>query len=264
MPTVWLTYAWADNEAGDVDFVAQELGRHGLTVKLDRWNLKAGVRLWEQIAQFIQDPTQSDAWLIYATQISLGSEACKEEFAYALDRALKSRGAKFPVIGVFPATVDDALIPPGIKTRLYVSLRDPDWHERIRAAAEGRLPSIAQPVISPYHLKLHPQPAGADGKYVIEVRPRAGAWSPFVAAVPAAEGPAVRLRIMHGTAGRLPMGGILFNTGEGTSPDGQWAFVFAGNEATPTQSYYIYCDALPTKMLFGPDGGTQYVVERLA
>jgi hypothetical protein len=35
MATVWITYAWADNQHNDIDFVAQELGRVGLTVKLD-------------------------------------------------------------------------------------------------------------------------------------------------------------------------------------------------------------------------------------
>lgn len=44
MATLWLTYAWADNKARDVDYVAQELERAGLTVKLDQWNLGAGRR----------------------------------------------------------------------------------------------------------------------------------------------------------------------------------------------------------------------------
>ena len=66
----------------------QELQREGITVHLDRWKLQAGQRLWEQIEHLIQDPAQSDAWLIVATQSSLGSEPCKEEFYYALDRAL--------------------------------------------------------------------------------------------------------------------------------------------------------------------------------
>src|SRR5688500_9638419 len=102
MATVWLTYAWADNDAGDVDYVAQALRDAGLEVKLDRWNLGAGRRLWDQIASFIQDPAHCDAWVLYATQNSLGSEPCREEYSYALDRALQSRGSTFAIIGVFP------------------------------------------------------------------------------------------------------------------------------------------------------------------
>lgn len=102
MKAVWITYAWDDNRDGDVDFAAQELGRAGLQVKLDRWNLTAGRRLWEQIEHFIQDSSLSDGWLFYATQTSLGNEKCREEFFWALDRSLNKRGEGFPIIALFP------------------------------------------------------------------------------------------------------------------------------------------------------------------
>jgi hypothetical protein len=41
-----LDFVCVDNESQDVDFVAQELKAAGLTVKLDRWNIGAGKRLW--------------------------------------------------------------------------------------------------------------------------------------------------------------------------------------------------------------------------
>ena len=88
MAKVWLTYSWEDNKNKDVDYLAQEMQSSGLSVKLDRWNLSAGKRLWEQIEIFICDPNQSDAWVLYATQNSLGSQKCKEEYSYALDRSL--------------------------------------------------------------------------------------------------------------------------------------------------------------------------------
>lgn len=67
MAKIWITYAWKDNEDGDIDFIAQELKRAGLEVKLDRWQLGAGQRLWPQIEHFITAPSESDAWLFYAT-----------------------------------------------------------------------------------------------------------------------------------------------------------------------------------------------------
>jgi hypothetical protein len=257
--TVWITYAWADNRSGDVDFVAQELEVAGVKVKLDRWNITAGVRLWDQIAEFIQSPDQCDAWLLVATQASLGSEPCKEEYAYALDRALNSRGTMFPVIALFPATVDNALIPAGIRTRLHVSLRDPDWKERVVAAAQHREVNIERPRIAPYHLTVHQQRPPSSG-YVIEVRPRAGSWSPFVAAVPISEKDRVNLHIAHGAPGGPPSVAMLFGAGAGATAD--WAFCFANNEATPTMSYYVFCTELPSKLLFGVHGGVQYVLER--
>jgi hypothetical protein len=258
MATLWITYAWTDNQSGDVDFIAQELDAAGLTVKLDRWNLKAGARLWDQIAEFIQSPAQCDAWLLVATQASLGSEPCREEYAYALDRALKARGATFPVIALFPSSVDQALIPAGIRTRLYVSLGDSDWMERVVAAAENRAQDLHRPRVAPFDLTVHRQPSPSAGR-VIEVRPRAGSWSPFVAAIPLAEKDQVNLCILHGPPGQPPSGGALFNTGEGTF--GKWAFCFAQNEATPTMSYYLFCAQLPSKVCFGADGGPQYTVE---
>lgn len=76
----------------------------GLNIKLDRWNIAAGKRLWDQIANFITSPNESDAWLLIATNNSLSSEPCKEEFAYALDRALNVRGQDFPVSAMFLAS----------------------------------------------------------------------------------------------------------------------------------------------------------------
>lgn len=257
MSSVWITYAWEDNKDSDVDYIAQDLIRAGLDVKLDRWNLSAGKRLWEQIDAFIQDPSKSDGWLLYATQASLGSEKCKEEFAWALDRALKKRGSNFPIIALFPGPVDNELIPAGIKTRLFVSITDPDWKERIVAAIEGRQASITKPQIEPYALTIHKN----GEEYTIEVRPRAGTWSPFLAAIPIDEKEAVSPRLMHGSTNRIPTSGILMNTGEGTSNDGKLWITFAGNEATPTQSYYIFCKKLPSILVFGINGGQpQYQV----
>jgi hypothetical protein len=88
MATAWITYAWQDNQANDVTFIALELERMDIKIKLDRWNIQAGHRLWEKIDRFITDPKESDAWILFATANSLGSEACKEEFSYALLRGL--------------------------------------------------------------------------------------------------------------------------------------------------------------------------------
>ena len=258
MATVWITYAWADNASGDVDFVMQELRAAGVEVKLDRWSLKAGVRLWDQIAEFIQSPAHCDAWLMVVTQASLGSEPCREEYAYALDRALNTRGARFPVIALFPATVEKSLIPAGIRSRLYVSLKDSDWKERVVAGAEGRELQLHGPAVAPYHMMVHREPAVPD-KYIIEVRPRAGTWSPFVAAIPASEKDVVKLRMFYGAAGRPQLFGALFGCSEGIEED--WTFQRAQNEATPTMSYFLQCDRLPSKLLFGVADGVQYTVE---
>jgi hypothetical protein len=191
--SIWLTYAWNDNTDGDVDFAAQELAAAGLNVKLDRWNIRAGRRLWEQIERFIQDETECDAWLIYATEKSLGSEACKEEYAYALNRALRVRNNPFPVMALFPDSIDEALIPAGIRARLYVSLTDPDWKERIIAAAEGRAPQVQREAVTPFLFRVHNLVNNDPNQnYAIEVRPRAGTWSTFLFMVPIGDVDAIK------------------------------------------------------------------------
>jgi len=260
MATVWITYAWDDNKNGDIDFIAQELERAGLTVKLDRWNIAAGKRLWEQIAHFIEQPTESDAWLLIATANSLASQPCKEEFAYALDRALGKRGSGFPVLALFPGSVDPAFIPAAVRTRLYVSLTDRDWKERIKAAAEGRPHQSSREVIEPFFLHVHSNQPGPK-PLAIEVRPRAGVWAPFIAGVPMAEKDAVDPSIMIGPADVPTSGGMLVNTGDESSTDKAWWIMVAGNQASPTQSYYVWCQKLPSRLLFGVNGkAPQYVV----
>lgn len=257
MPTIWLTYAWDDNRGGDVDYVAQELESDAVTVKLDRWNIHAGKRLWEQIETIISDPAESDAWMIYATQASLASEACKEELAYALKRALEARTQEFPIVALFPSRVDPALIPASIGVRLHVSITDPDWKDRIRAAAEHRGPIVARPNIKPYFAVVHPpDPRGLkDGyKHVIELRPRAGVWSPFLVGIPTHEKDAVGFMVNIGAKDRLPGPPVMMLNFRHYEHSG-WFCEGRNDEATPTRSLYVYCRSLPSILLFGVEGG---------
>jgi len=256
MAKVWLTYAWADNRDGDVDFAVQELTAAGVDVRLDRWNIGAGKRLWEQIAQFIQDPAECDAWMLYATQNSIGSEPCREEIAYALDRALTQRGQVFPVIGLFPGPVGADLIPAPLRTRLYVSMRDADWKERIKAAAEGRQPAITQERIEPFAIKLHRLPK----QILIEVRPRAGRWTPFVAGIPIGEKDRVNPSLVHGSSGRTPATSMVSVRQPRPSNDGSLWVLVSDDEATPTHSFFVVCEALPSILVFGPIDGQKYQV----
>ncbi len=48
--------------------------------------------------------------------------------------------------------------------------------------------------------------------------------------------------------------GMLTNCGEGPSPDNSMWLMYAGNQSTPTESYYIWCKELPSKLIFGVNG----------
>jgi len=254
MATVWITYSWTDNQDRDVDFIAQELIGAGVHVKLDRWSLAAGNRLWDQIANFISNRSESDAWLFYATQNSLASEPCREELAYALDRALKSRGEEFPMIALFPSSVEQQLIPTSIHVRLFVSLSDPDWKERVVAAVEGRSLSATIIPVQPFVLQSI-SPVPEPFKFTIGFRPRAGVWYPFVFAVPASEKDRVGFMLRSGPPRRSPNpGGVVFKRGEGLSPSGRWYFELGGEAASPTNSYYAFLKEMPSVLLFGQEG----------
>ncbi len=261
MPTICITYAWDDNKQSDVDFVAQELIGVGLQIKLYHWNIRAKRPLWEQVEKCIHLETESDAWLIYATQNSLGSESCREEISDAFHRARKRRGNDFPLIVVFPGPVDNSLIPAGIRTLLNVSLTDLEWKEKVKAAAERRSPSLARPRLEPFTIQIYRNDSEGSHRLAIEVRPRAGTWSPFFAAIPLPEKDRVQPHIVKGPRGRVPQDSDLSNTGEAPSNNESWWVMFAQNEATPTQSYYIQCSELPSRLAFGVNGGRpQFVV----
>lgn len=249
MKTLWITYAWEDNKGGDVEFIAQELEPAGISIKLDRWNIKAGKRLWEQIDSFITKESECDGWMIVATQNSLGSEPCKEEIAYALSRALENRGAIFPIIGLFPSSVDTNLIPAAIKTRLYVSTQDEHWKERIVSALEDRNPNIARKPLEPYSFEYR---GPMFNKQVIEIRPRVGTWAPFYCGVPIGEKNIVRPIVRKGPKGHVPpIAGIVIGGFEKESIDKEWWMIGQTGEVTPTMSCLFYFDELPSELIFG-------------
>ena len=52
---------------------------------------------------------------------------------------------------------------------------------------------------------------------------------------------------------------MLQQAGEGESDNGEWWIMYAGDEATPTQSYFVLCRELPSVLVFGvKDGSPQY------
>ncbi len=248
MKKVWITYCWEDNNDQEVDFIAQELRKENLDVRMDRIDIQVGKRIWNQIDHFITSPEESDAWILYATEHSLRSEPCKEEYAYALQRALKVRSENFPIIGLFSTNVIEELIPAGISSRLYVSTTDPDWKERVCSGVEGRKPNIYRENLHPFVFKIHD--IGSE-RVAVEVRPRAGVWSPFQCVIPLNEKDSVKPNVLRGAKGSIPNACCLSSVM--ISEDAKqnlWSHR-SNDEATPSQSYYICCNNMPSFIAFG-------------
>jgi hypothetical protein len=251
MAKLWLTYAWKDNEDQRVDFIIGELAKTGLTVKFDRAHLVPGQRLWDNLDKAITEPGQSDAWAIYATKNSLSSEPCLEELAYALDRALRTHGHQFPLIGIFPEPLDRSIIPSAIATRLYVTLNDAEWAKKVAARAEGNPPEVNTHV-EPYIIANH-----RTGDVVtLELRPRAGRWFPFMVLVPDGEH-AMLSAVTHGPHGRPPdacmvaRNDVTLENLNGKNYKG----VRLQHAVDPLNSAYVQLSAIPSEILFGPEGG---------
>jgi hypothetical protein len=259
MPRVFLTYTEEDNERGNVDLIAQELRARGLTVILDRWSPQEGHRLWEQIEGFISNPRESDAWLFLATHNSLGSEACKEEYAIALNRVRNDRGKAFPVIALLQTYQDYGLLPPSIQSRLCITMTDRGWKKRVVTAVERRKPRILRRRLKPFRVKVHDVDGSGLGWYAIEVRPTAGVWTPVVIAIPASEKDFVQPHLLSGPRNAPPYTGTFEGT-ECFSVDQEWWMVRANGEATSRRSYYVFCSELPSELYFGQDGSPAYHV----
>ena len=123
-----------DEEEGDFSYLVQEL-RRGVEATYDKVALIPGHRLWEQIADSITRSSLS-GWAYLLTPNSLGSEACREELAYALYRALNENGSDFPLIGLLHGvSIED--VPPALRVRLCVSLASPTWKRKSRPPSKG-------------------------------------------------------------------------------------------------------------------------------
>lgn len=253
---LWVTYAWADNVDGDVDFILKELEKSGeLDVHFDRRRLPAGQRLWDNIEQEITDPLRCDAYCVVVTPDSLKSAACQEELAYALDRALNARGSSFPLIPLIYKVEPREMIPR-LKIRLGVLLRDPNWVAQVVAAAQGRPAGVDFRDFGPWKLRAHPAPPGETGfVFALEIQPRLEtipSWRIFIS-----QSEKDRLKGFSARPVGSPFGGsALFNTIEGDvdSTVGPLHMVGADNTLDHAHSLYLYLAALPSRLWISRDG----------
>jgi hypothetical protein len=253
MKKLWLTYAWKDNEDKDVDFIIQELEQKSIRVKFDRRNLIAGQRLWDQIGRHISDPGECDALGIICTPNSLASSACMEELYYALDRALTAREDGFPSIALLHRLSFPDL-PPALKTRLCISLRETDWPDRVVASVKRQPMGFAPESHSPFLFKEY---LVGDALYV-EVRPRLSAITPFIVIIDYSGVESECIEFLHGHAGAPPLAGLVNGIAgqkvNVNSPDGPiagWGSLICNTPATPQYSYYLKCKSRPKRIWCG-------------
>lgn len=249
--SLWITYAWKDNDEGNFDYLVQELTDYGIDTKFDKVAIVPGQHLWTQIADNINDPN-TKAWAYLITPNSLASKPCLEELMYALNRALQTKEASFPLIGLLSHGVSFEDIPTALKVRLCVSLANPNWKEQIKAGLEMRPVRQLDNPQTKYIYSLSQQYNGTGITTTIEIRPRFGEVHNWRIAVPMSTN---IIRFGYGAANSGQTAGITNARIEGTLNDfngQQCKLVGAGNALTPGTSAYIFIESgVPDFIGFG-------------
>jgi len=255
---IWITYSWLDNDNEDVDYLAQELTARGYNVYMDKIVIPAGRRHWEIIGNKIDK--DCDALIIYATQNSINSQPCKEEMFYGLEKALSKKQSEFPLISLLPSSTDKELLPMLGKSRIYISLEDPCYIQKLCDGIEGKVSNPIRENIEPFYYKWH----SVEDAEVLEIRPRAGVWgNPFVG-VNFDE--AERLNwfdtgwLRHGPKGSTSkinwvtnqIKKFIYEPGDGI----KYSIISIANQATPTHSIYVQFSQLPNSQIVFGDWGT--------
>ena len=81
---------------------------------------------------------------------------------------------------------------------------------------------------------------------------------PVLAEVPIAEKEQTKPWLFVEPSGVPTGSGMAPSSSESPSPDGEWWVVVSNQQATPTESLYIWFDSLPTELVFGTPSGPRY------
>lgn len=251
MKKLWLTYAWIDDAEGDVDYLIQQLDSK-IDLHFDKRNLVPGRRLWNQIGGYITDPNQCDGWAFLVTKNSLQSNACLEELAYAIQRAIDTRADEFPIIGLLH-NVDVSELPPALKVRLCIQMSSPDWVNHVISSLENRSPGYSPSRVSRFISLEH---VYSDRKY-LEVRSRFEPVAPCLIAVPLSEKTSCEVgMLVVGPPNSPPSGsyGTMINgylEDEAVILDNKVFVWGANNGVTTSQSYYLSYNKTPSIIWVG-------------
>ena len=248
---LWLTYAWSDNDEGDFDYLVQQLQKAGIPTIYDKIALIPGRKLWAQIADKISNEPLS-GWAYLVTPNSLASAPCQEELAYALQRALDTKGEEFPLLGLLhKVSIKD--VPLALRIRLCINLANPDWIEEVRAGVESKPPKRETDTQLPYIVKTHTKYLNRENQIAIEIRPRFGEIAYWRLAFPSNGPQPIQWGIGPSNGGGI--GSVLFSTltGEYSNIGGTpMKFVGAGSPlSSSTSAYAVFKDHLPNKFFFG-------------
>lgn len=126
---VFISYSHENKDF--VDVLAAQLVLNKASVWVDRWELKVGDSLLQNIETAI---TNSSALLIILSKASVDSEWCRRELTAGLTRELEERK-----VLVLPVLLEDCKIPLFLKDKIYADFRS-DYDIGLSAVLEGIAP----------------------------------------------------------------------------------------------------------------------------
>ncbi len=238
---LWLTYSWADNRHQGIDLIIQKLRAANIDPRFDRQQIEAGRFVWQQIAENISNPQNSDGWAYILSLNALQSKPCEEELYYALDRALKARGQEFKLFGILLEPIEHADLPAPIRTRLYVNVNDPIWIERISSSLQGKELRLDPPELTNCYSDVHLYPDA----FFLEVGPRIGQWAAAEVIVPS-KPPVYMNTALVAARGQPPIGAA--NVARKWH-DAEWFGVTLDRVVDPRSSIFIQLLGVPEFVL---------------
>ena len=244
MGTVWITFATENNVDGDIDYLAQEIGRCGLRTRMHPMFPGEDEKIDRLIPAFLSRPEQSDAWILYASSEGL-PQGRAERIREAVNRALESRNS-VPIVGIF-LNAQAATDASAIRFNHVLFADDPEWRGRLGEALNCDLSTTDDDGLPPYVAKLRPE-APEPYRFSFECRPKMGRWESFLFAILPEEKARVSPQIASS------------DFEDGFSEDAEWYFQLARTPATPLDSHVVLMKDTPTRLAFGQEGADEVVI----
>jgi len=126
---VFISYSHENKDF--VDRLAAQLVVKKASVWVDRWELKVGDSLLQNVEKAI---TESSALLVVLSKASVESEWCKKELTAGLTRELEEKR-----VLVLPVLLEDCSIPLFLRDKMYADFRK-DYDEGLKAVLDGIAP----------------------------------------------------------------------------------------------------------------------------
>lgn len=126
---VFISYSHENKDF--VDLLATQLVLNKANVWVDRWELKVGDSLLQNVEKAI---TQSSALLVILSKASVESEWCRKELTAGLTRELEEKK-----VLVLPVLLEDCSVPLFLRDKMYADFRK-DYDSGLKAVLEGIAP----------------------------------------------------------------------------------------------------------------------------